>query len=1000
MIRVVHQIKGRVRLQVAGLRRSEALAGFLENRLGGQAGIARVSANPLTGKALILYDFPQSVQKLSEDIVRLVDAFSLQGEARKVSVPIDRRRGFDQPNEVSNSWHLLKIDEVLRRLETSGDRGLSEKETEARAVRYGENVFPMLSRRTFFDIVKGQSLSWPVLLIAGASGFSILAGRLFDGLLTLGVALANITVGAVIEGRAEKSLRRVSRRVALKARVVRDGSVREIEFGKVVPGDLLDLELGSRIPADARLIQAEHLSLNEASLTGESIPEHKSAQVMKPGDWPIPQRRNMVYRGTQVVEGRGRALVVATGTRTVLGRLQQVLGAVFPPEAVAAGEIKKITQYFLKLALGASVFNALLSIIRGHGLFRVLRDVPALIAGTLPSGLSALASSAFALGHVELRKKRILIHRLRVMGDLASIQVVCFDKTGTLTRNRMIATDLSVGEKRITVSGGVFIFEGGRPVDPLSYPDISWLIRLMALCNEVLVEAAGTRSLEGSSTEKAMIVLAEEAGVRVEVLRSDHPLLDIRHRSEKYPFMVTIHRWDEKQKLTVVKGSPLEVLERCRFRRQEGETLELAEEDRERIELENSRMAGAGLRVLGLAYYWGRVKKHELDHPETGRLVWAGLVGLADPLRPGAKEMIAELHRAGIRTAMITGDQSLTAYHIGEELGLAAGAPLIILDAMNLKGMKQDTMRGVVTQAHIFARLSPTHKLEIIQAYQSAGLNVAMVGDGYNDVLALKVADVGFAMGREGADLARQTADLVLEDDDIRKVTAAIADGRAFYENLRKSLRYLMVNGQVDIASELLSHSGLLGREAGAWQPLWTNLACLSLAMDPPDPGIMEREYPIQEKGLLSGQELGETVPDGLALMAGAGGAGVYGLVRYGSGQEAGRLFRQSVSVNQLIFADTCRALAGEEPIKRPPNRMLRTTLGLGLGSSLIPFLFSGPGGGPAAFFSRMADLLAVGLSGLLARAFLDRPPSKAPSGENRLLTQGPSSKEERWRPI
>jgi Ca2+-transporting ATPase len=987
MIRVVHQLKGRVRFHLAGLRGYEALARFLETGIKGTAGIVRVAANPLTGSVLIHYQPPQTVKGLSDSLGRLLSGYVPGRDIGGISGTAGSLRQPVRPASGSDPWHLLEIDEVLRRLDTSEDVGLSEKEAEARAARYGENALPLLSRRTLFDIIKGQSLSWPVLLIAGASGFSIIAGRLFGGLLTLGVALSNIVVGSVIESRAEKSLKRVSRRVSLKARVIRDGEIREIEFGKVVPGDLLDLELGSRIPADARLIRAEHLGLNEAALTGESLPEHKFTHVIKPGDYPIPQRRNMVYRGTLVLEGRGRAVVVAVGNQTVLGRLQQYLGAVFPPEAVAAKEIKKITHHFFRLALGASAFYALLSILRGHGLLRVIRDSLALIAGTVPSGLSTLALSAFALGHVELRKKRILIHRLRVLGNLASIRVVCFDKTGTLTHNRMTVAKLQAGEACLKVSKGRFLGDNGQAFDPLKDTDVSWLITCTTLCNEVLVETVGPRSLEGSSTEKALIVLAEDAGFPVASLRSDYPMLDIRHRREKTPFMMTIHRWDKGRKLTVVKGSPLEVLELCRFFRQGGQTLEMAEEDRERIELENSRMAGVGLRVLGVAYDWGRVKKQDLDHPESGSLTWAGLVGLADPLRPGAREMIAELHRAGIRTAVITGDQSLTAYHIGEELGLSGDEPLIILDALNLKGMSRAGLTGVATRAHIFASLSPTQKLQIIQAYQNAGLRVAMVGDGFNDVLALKVADVGMAMGREGADLARHTADLVLEDDDIRKVTAAIADGRSFSENLRKSIRFLMVNNRVDIASQLLSRSGLREREAGAWQPLWTNLACLSLAMDPPDPEIMEREYTVPEKGLLSGQEWGSTTPDVLALMGGAGGAGAYGLVRYGTGQEAGRLFRQSLSINQLLYADTCRARSSERTGERPPNRMLRTTLGLALGSSLVPFMISGLGGGPADFLSRVVDLLAVGLGGLLSRSFLDRPTSKTRSEETKLLT-------------
>lgn len=957
-----------MRLQVPGLRGADGLARFLEERLGVFPGVRRVSASPCTGNTLVLYGTPQTAERLNEALVGLLDRFTGPVEQRGLPSPaIPQGTGAPAAEE---NWHLLSGEEALRRLQTTSVTGLSEWEASARAARYGDNVLPLLSRRTLTDIVQGQCLSWPILLTIGASGFSLLTGRMFGGLLTLGVALVNVSVGVAMEYRAEQNLRRVSRRVLLQARVVRDGAVTDLEFDRVVPGDLLDLQAGSRIPADARLIQAENLSLNEAALTGESIPEHKSPQVMKRGDWPVPRRRNMVYRGTLVVDGRGRAVVVATGANTVLGRLQQYLGAVFPPEAVTAGEIRKVTRHFLRLALGASALYGLLSFLRGYGVARVLGDSLALVAGAIPSGISTLALSAFALGHVELRKKRILVHRLRVLGNLASIQVVCFDKTGTLTRNRMTATDLWAGQDRVTVSRGRFVLKGEGPIDPLANPDISWLLHLMTLCNEVLVADMGKISLEGSSTEKALIVLAEEAGIPVEALRGEHPILDIRHRREKSPFMVTIHRWDEERRLTVVKGSPLEVLERCLFRRQAGETLDLTEDDRERIELENSRMAGAGLRVLGLAYYWGRVKKQDLDRPEAGRLVWSGLVGLADPLRPGAREMIAELHRAGIRTTVITGDQSLTAYHIGEELGLTRGEPLVTLDALTLKGLNREALQGLVGQTHIFARLSPTQKLQIIQAYQGAGLHVAMVGDGYNDVLALKVADVGLALGREGADLARQTADLVLEDDDLLKVAAALAVGRSFYENLRKSFRYLLVNGQVDLAAELLARGGFPGGGAGAWQPMWTNLACLSLAMDPPDPGIMEGKYPFAEKGLLAGQELGETLPEGLALLAGAGGAGTCGLLRPAGGREAGHLFGQSLAVNQLLYADFCRGPAGSSSVQRPPNRLLGTVLALALGSALVPFLFFGPG----PFFTRVLDLSALGLGGLLSRAFLDRP--------------------------
>jgi len=352
---------------------------------------------------------------------------------------------------------------------------------------------------------------------------------------------------------------------------------------------------------------------------------------------------------------------------------------------------------------------------------------------------------------------------------------------------------------------------------------------------------------------------------------------------------------------------------------------------------------------------------------ETGRLVWAGLIGLSDPVRRGAREVVQGLHRAGIRTAVITGDQSLTAQHIGAELGLAGDEPLRILDAMDLSSGHPGGLRSVVTRTHVFARLSPTQKLQIIQAYQSAGLSVVMVGDGFNDVLALKVADVGIAMGREGAELARRTADLVLEDDNLENVLRAIASGRAFYGNMRRSLLFLLSSAHMDVLLDLLARSGPGGLGPSPLQSVWSNLACLALAIEPSS-GDGRDPLPVSD-ALITPQDMQTAVADSLRVMAATGITAGYGLARYGIGPEAGRLFWHSAAINQLLYAFSCRDVNGTS--SRPSHALLRSVFWAVSGGHILATLFSGGLG------RGLVNALALGVSAWLSRLLIQ--PQKAP---------------------
>lgn len=987
-IRVLHQLRGRARLSVPGLYRADALAGHLRQVFGRSPGITCASASVKTGNLLVFFREPHSlatVVSLVETALGGFPSHRLRDSVRAVPGPFplaaaetvndrliacEEERAYRDWDETLHSWHALGPAQAAQLLGTSLESGLTPAVVRSRQLERGLNALPGMATRSLITIAKTQLISLPVLLIGAGAGLSMATGKMVGGLLALGVALVNAAVGCLTEYQAEQSLEVVKEAVQLQTDVLREGELKTVPFEDLVPGDVIDLRVGSRIPADARLIHTRGLSVDESALTGESIPVIKSAGCSATEALPMSRPDNMVYRGTLVVEGSARGLVVAIGGDTVLGKLQGFLGEVFPPEALVAKDLRQLARHLIVLGLGTSLLSLGIYVLRGFGLLSALRESLFLFTGILPSGLSTLAVSAFALGHREISRRGVLVRRLRALGSLASVQVVCFDKTGTLTQNRMTVTQLHVGTRHVWVEGTEFL--GAEDRLQLADPDVAWLLILGVLCNEAaMVEENGRRSIEGSSTEQSIIRLAMEAGLDPVALRSMHPLKDIAHRTAEHHFMITTHWWTDQATFVAVKGSPLEVLERCSHIYCEGAVIALGESDRDRIEIENSRMAGGGLRVLGTACRWqgGHAFQATLDD-EPG-LTWVGLFGLEDPLREEAKPLIESLHRAGIKTTVITGDQSLTAYHIGEQLQLSGDEALTILDAIDLSRMGAVGLDGVVTRAHIFARLSPTQKLQVIQAYQSTGMNVMMVGDGFNDILALKVSDVGVAMGREGADLARQSADLVLEDDDLRAIMVAIAQGRAFYRNLRGSVRFLLTASQTGLLLELLAGAGLLNQGASVGDAFWTNLMCLSLAHQPALKDADPLMPPDGREGLLQGQELGDAVWDATGIVACAGAAGGYGLLSYGSAEEASRLFRHSAAINQHLFARSCRQDTQDEDGMRSSSTALQLIVGTAIGTQLAASLFPGFSLSLRAFINFLADAAVLGLAGLFSRALL-----------------------------
>jgi Ca2+-transporting ATPase len=973
----------------------------LEGGLQRLSGILSVSANTFTGNVLVLYQDRLTPKSIADEIIRIHKNFLDVGSdypARGVDERqdsegamgcsgedwLDTRPTTDSvsapPLETPVSWHSMGKEQVLRLLETNFKTGLSDVEASRRQAEHGMNMLPGTFSRSFLHILKSQALSWPVALVGAAAGISLLTGGVLEGVLAVGVALVNLGIGVFTEDRAEKTLGIVRKEVALKTSVLRDNRVREVPFHELVVGDVIELQAGSRVPADARVIRSDRLTVDEAALTGESVPVSKSTGRSADGKSPISERRNMVYRGTLVVEGSGYAVVVSTGKDTVLGKLQSFLGDVFPPEALMARDMRKTAVHLLQLGLGACGVFAAISLVRGYSVVRIVRESFLLIAEAFPSGLSTIALSAFALRHHDLRRNGILVHRLRALGSLASVKVVCFDKTGTLTMNRMTVTELSAGGKCVQVGGTDGLHTGRSSIHPFEDPDIYWLIKLSALCNEAaLIDETDQPSVEGSSTELSLLRLAENVGIDVHALRHDHPTTRITPRTEKRVFMLTVHRWDEKRRLTAMKGSPLEVLARCSHYLKEGEILALEDEDRSRVEDENYRMAGTGFRVLGVAFRQGPFHTGRKRVGMPVRLIWVGLIALADPIRKGAASLVEALHRAGVRTAVITGDQGLTARHIGEELRLSGDEPLRILDASDFRTLSAPALRNVVTQAHVFARLSPTQKLQVIQAYQASGLSVVMVGDGFNDVLALKVADVGIAMGKSGADLARESADLVLEEDEIESVMVAINNGRAFYQNVRRSVRFLLASSDTDLVLAFSERSGLLSQGPSVWKSVWSNLECLGLALEGPPSRPLDLQPRDEHPSLLTRQDREDAFLDALDILAGASGPGLYGLLQYGPGPKAAGLFLQSAAINEMLYGLACRERDGLDPRETPPGTMLQALIAGSVGVQLLAAVFPGLGKPFGEMILHLLDAAVLAAGGLISQTLFKRPSNPVP---------------------
>jgi len=955
-------VHGRVRFRVDGLYRSLSLKLFLEEKLLKADGISRASASTLTGTILVSYNSGQGYRGIALIIVAILAKYgnnNIQDHPATSSL-LNRKNtaGPAKPQRSGNGsqtasqrrlrslvvhaeeqpcqpWHLMGPEEVLVFCETDRTNGLSPVLRAERIKKYGPNVLPESVPRSGWSIFVNQFMSLPVALLGIASVISVATGGFADAVVIIGVVGINAIIGYVTESGAERTINSLKNLVKPIALTLRDGKLVQIGAEEIAIGDLIVLRPGSYVAADARLIEAHHLTVDESALTGESLPVAKTVQPLlnndterrddenlslaKSGrnqDTPLADRTNMVYMGTLVTGGQGVAVVIATGRYTEIGQVQMLVGEASSPETPMEKELDKVGGQLVVISCVVCGVVGIIGLLRGYSFLQMLKSSISLAVAAVPEGLPAVATTTLALGIRNMKRHNVLIRRLEAVETLGSVQTICLDKTGTITMNQMTVTDIHTGVERMSVLDGKFRNDQGF-VNPYTTEDVLKFIHICCLCNESEVFAQnGGFVVNGSSTENALLYMAINAGINVDSLRNTFPLIKTVHRSMERNTMFTWHGCNDlTENILAIKGSPSEVLAHCTSYMRGGSCVPLTDDDRERIEGVNEKMAGEALRLLGVAY---AVTKNIFDLPENGDpypcdVIWLGIVGMKDPIRHGLVDLIHAFHQAGIDTVMITGDQTPTAYAIGKALNLNKGEELEILDAVQFSDMPPDVFNALCERVQVFARVSPVHKLQIVQSLQSLGKTVAMTGDGINDGPALKAASIGIAMGHTGTDVAREVADVVLEDDNLQTMIIAISEGRTIYNNIRKSVHFLLSTNMSEIMIMFVGVALGLGEPLSTMQLLWINLLGdifpgLALALEAPEPDVLMRPPRDPSEKLVRPSDFKRILTESGVISAGALTAYGYGIARYGVGMKANSLGFVSLSIGQLLHAISCRS--------------------------------------------------------------------------------------------
>jgi Ca2+-transporting ATPase len=768
----------------------------------------------------------------------------------------------------TDNWYAVPAEEVLQRLETDAANGLSAQEVERRRAEHGTNELPREGGTPPWKILLSQFTEIMVIVLVVAAAISVLIGDSKDAIVIMAIVVLNAALGFFQEYQAEQALASLSEMQTPIVRVRRDGHVHEVSAVELVPGDIVLLEAGDRIPADGRLLEAVNLQVDEAALTGESSAVEKDTAAMDDGDSPpaLADRTNVAYMGTAVTYGRGLLAVTGIGLKTQLGNIAAMLQQVEKGRTPLQERLEKVGYILAGAALAVCVLVFVVGVARGEDSEQMLLTAISLAVAAIPEGLPAVITIALALGARRMIKRRALIRKLPAVETLGSVSVICSDKTGTLTRNEMTATLLALpGRSDVTVRGVGYepvgnFYEGKRQINPVNDDVLARILKAAALNTDAYLERSdegdGVWVVVGDTTEGALLVVAQKAGWSRSALEDDLPRVAELPFSSERKAMTTIHEprgrfaaalFENAKFVSFTKGAPDQLVRWASQETLPDGPASLTDERRDAWRRQIDKMAAEGLRVLGLGYRALDSIPDEMDPEHLERdLTLLGLVGIVDPPRTEAKEAVKVAESAGIRTVMITGDHKMTAVAIARQLGIMDRGESA-LTGVELDKLSADELRGVVLDTSVYARVSPEHKLRVVEALQSHGQIVAMTGDGVNDAPALKQADIGVAMGITGTDVSQGAADMVLTDDNFASIVAAVEEGRTIFDNIRKFIRYLLSTNAGEIVSMFAALVIGLRVPLLAIQILWINLVtdglpAIALGFEPSEPDVMKRK--------------------------------------------------------------------------------------------------------------------------------------------------------------
>ncbi|MEW6216415.1 MAG: cation-translocating P-type ATPase [Candidatus Bipolaricaulota bacterium] len=756
-------------------------------------------------------------------------------------------------------WHRVDVSELLVQFGTDVDRGLSQTEVQRRLSEHGPNELVDRGPRMLRTIVWEQLTASMVVILVAAATISAALGDYKDAGAILAIVVLNTILGVTQEYRAEKAMAALKRLAVPVVKVRREGEVREISARELVPGDLVLLEAGSVVPADGRLVESANLRVQEAALTGESEPVDKHCAALPDEQLPVGDRRNMAHMGTAVTYGRGKVVVTETGMRTELGRIAEAIQSVRHDPTPLQRRLEQLGHGLVWAVLAIVGLVFVFGVLRGEDLKLLFLTAIGMAVAAIPEGLPAVVTIALAFGAQRMLKRRALIRKLPAVETLGSVTVICSDKTGTLTENRMTVTVVDVLGESVHVEtllrrGVPVLVAAGEEAHGWEKPGLALLVHAVALCNDAALQKAnGGFKAIGDPTEGALVVAAAQLGLVKPELERRFPRVGETPFTSERKRMSTVHRvdggrspWGGESHVVFCKGAVDGMMDVATQVWAGQHAVPLDEELRDRILAANARLAKDGHRVLGVAFR-PLVNLPDLPLGEVSLerdLVFVGLVGMIDPPRPEVKEAVQTCRTAGIRPVMITGDHPLTAQYIARELGIADDGR--ILTGQELAETTEADLQSMVEGVSVYARVSPEHKLRIVQALQSQGHIVAMTGDGVNDAPALKKADIGVAMGITGTDVAKEASDMVLLDDDFATIVAAVREGRVIYDNIRKFIKYTLSSNAGEIWTMLLAPFLGMPLPLLPLQILWVNLVTdglpgLALGVEPAERDAMRR---------------------------------------------------------------------------------------------------------------------------------------------------------------